>query len=798
MVGLGALHYEFPRLGLFLVRFALLLFVPAALSASQRPGDRAELRDSIVAVPAGGLGSQPRVVRGSLTAAESAAQMDFVVSLRMRNFERLESMIQAGLTVSRTEMESDYLPNRTDYARVASWLKGRGFTLTLSDNSHTNIFARGSVALVSDAFGVTFARVATAEGEFTSAITAPGVPVELAGAVLSINGLQPHIRARHRPIIQGGAGGLGTIDGSPTPADIANAYNVPSNLTGAGQTIAVICDAVPANSDLTAFWSACGIAQSLANYTVIDVAGGPGSGGDVFESTLDVEWASSMAPGAAIRFYAIPDLQYSSIQGAAAQILNDQQQNPGLNQVSISICGPENEAGGSGTLTSYSQTYALLAAAGVSVFACSGDGGSNPNPDAATLGYSPSYALTVEYPASDPNLTAVGGTEINFNSDWTPAGETTWFEVNPLGSTATVASGGGVSTRFPRPAWQVGIGVPAGTFRCVPDVAAQAKSGYLRYKGQDYTAYGTSLATPIWAGLTALINQARSEAGQAGMGILGSQVYPLIGTGDLTDITTGDNGAYSAGVGYDLCTGVGTPNVANLVAALAAKANPVIGTQPASQTVNSGSDVVFNVTASGAANFTYQWKLNGANLTDGGAVSGSNGPQLLIQGSSAANNGVYECVVTAGGVSLTSKPALLSVTVSPVPGYVVNISSRAFVGTGDSILIGGFFVGGSTSRSVLIQALGPALSSQGVSGVLQHPALSIHDSTGAVIYSNTGWGSSPVLLKAAAAAYANPVLQPDSADSEALLTLPPGGYTAEISGADGGTGVALCAIYQLP
>ena len=133
-----------------------------------------------------------------------------------------------------------------------------------------------------------------------------------------------------------------------------------------------------------------------------------------------------------------------------------------------------------------------------------------------------------------------------------------------------------------------------------------------------------------------------------------------------------------------------------------------------------------------------------------------------------------------------------------IPGFLVNISSRAFVGTGDGILIGGFFVGGTTSRSVLIQALGPALSSQGVSGVLQHPALTIHDSTGKVIYSNTGWGANPVLLKAAASAYANPVLQPNSSDSEALLTLPPGGYTAEIAGADGGTGVALCAIYQLP
>jgi len=154
--------------------------------------------------------------------------------------------------------------------------------------------------------------------------------------------------------------------------------------------------------------------------------------------------------------------------------------------------------------------------------------------------------------------------------------------------------------------------------------------------------------------------------------------------------------------------------------------------------------------------------------------------------------------VTTNGVAAQSDSAALVVGTAATPGYLVNISSRAFVGTGDSILIGGFFVGGSTSRSVLIQALGPALAAQGVTGVLQHPALTIHNSSGVVIYSDTGWGNNPVLLKAAASAYAQPVLQPDSADSEVLLTLPPGGYTAEISGADGGTGVALCAIYQLP
>jgi hypothetical protein len=82
--------------------------------------------------------------------------------------------------------------------------------------------------------------------------------------------------------------------------------------------------------------------------------------------------------------------------------------------------------------------------------------------------------------------------------------------------------------------------------------------------------------------------------------------------------------------------------------------------------------------------------------------------------------------------------------------------------------------------------------------VLQHPALTIHDSTGAVIYSNTGWGSSQVLRNAASSVYANPPLEAGSADSEALLTLAPGGYTAEVSGADGGTGIALCAVYELP
>ena len=285
----------------------------------------------------------------------------------------------------------------------------------------------------------------------------------------------------------------------------------------------------------------------------------------------------------------------------------------------------------------------------------------------------------------------------------------------------------------------------------------------------------------------------------------------LASTLTLSNIQTSAAGAYQVVVTD--AAGLATSTTVNLAV------NPSSGTafasQPVSQTIAPGSTVTFSVTPAGSVQSsirgnaplllpdvqgttTYQWQFNGVNLTDGGAILGSSTALLYIQGASAAYNGTYDCIVTTGGVAATSNTAGLTVATVTNPGYVVNISSRAFVGTGDSILIGGFFVGGSTSRSVLIQALGPALVSQGVTGTLPNPVLSIHDSTGKQIYLNSGWGANPVLLKAAAAAYANPVLKPDSADSEALLTLPPGGYTAEIYDAHNATGVALCAIYELP
>ena len=289
-------------------------------------------------------------------------------------------------------------------------------------------------------------------------------------------------------------------------------------------------------------------------------------------------------------------------------------------------------------------------------------------------------------------------------------------------------------------------------------------------------------------------------------------------TQGVLTISAGPNTAFAdaTAVGgvtyYYAVAAVTTGGVSDLSAVFSATTPeplPAILAPPGGQVLNSGSTLV--LTTASAPGITYQWSFTPqgsavsrilANSPAGAAtdiISGSGGPQLVISGATAASSGSYSVSAAySDGSTAASAPALVSVGQASNPGYLVNISSRAFVGTGDGILIGGFFIGGSTSRSVLVQALGPALSGQGVSGVLQRPALTIHDSTGAVLFSNTGWGASQLLLAAAASAYATPVLQPDSGDSEVLLTLPPGGYTAEVSGADGGTGVALCAIYQLP
>ena len=225
--------------------------------------------------------------------------------------------------------------------------------------------------------------------------------------------------------------------------------------------------------------------------------------------------------------------------------------------------------------------------------------------------------------------------------------------------------------------------------------------------------------------------------------------------------------------------------------------SPYFVSQPSSQTVASGSTVVFDAPAEAFPAATFQWSLNGAPLP------GANGPLLLVPHATAANAGAYTCTATSGVVSATSAVATLSVSSTADVGRLVNLSTRAQVGTGGSILIAGFAVGGAGTggqEALLGRASGPALAPFGVTGVLPDPQLQLYransDGSSTLLQTNNGWGGDLGILADAVAVGAFPWVDPSSHDSAIDTALAAGSYTLQIAGQGGDTGVALAEVYD--
>ena len=236
-------------------------------------------------------------------------------------------------------------------------------------------------------------------------------------------------------------------------------------------------------------------------------------------------------------------------------------------------------------------------------------------------------------------------------------------------------------------------------------------------------------------------------------------------------------------------TGISAVFPFTVVVSNGATAAPSFTIEPLSVSV-SGGTVAFYAVASNAT--SYQWMWNGST-----PVAGATSSILLISNASASA-GTYTCVATNASGSATSNPATLTITPTTNIGRLINISTRAQVGTGANILIDGFVIGGqgtSGAEPLLVRGSGPALTPLGVSGALPDPELQLFEGTN-VLATNNGWGGNAQVVSTAAAVGAFPWSNTSSKDSALLESESAGAYTAQVSGASNDTGVALIEVYD--
>jgi sugar lactone lactonase YvrE len=634
----------------------------------------------------GQKGHRPALINTSLTADQLNADMELEIALKMHNLSNLQSRVERNEIISAAEMASTYWPTALEHKIVLDWLKAQGFSIIRTDSNYLAIFVRAKVSVVQTSLKTKFARVVYNDTEYTSAISAPSLPQSLANVVVGIHGLQPHARMvpRHTLLPQASA----TNTPPYLPNQIANAYNASSlGYTGSGQTIGIISNAYPASSDLTKFWNAASVTVPASNIVQVNINGGPAIPSDsnsTAEACLDVEWASALAPGATIMVYGSNINDPAGFDRTYQQVYLDAQTRPGFSQFSLSF-GINESLIEADYLVIESQFMANLASVGITILAASGDGGSNPDP--STGSYIISAPLDVSYPASDPCVTGVGATHLVFNSSGTVSSESAWN-----------GSGGGSSHYYQRPLWQMGTGVTQGTYRLTPDVSAvgDPQTGATVYiGGSAQTIGGTSLATPIWAAFCAIINQSRSANKLTPLGYLNPRLYPLIGSSAFRDITSGNNGVYTATSGYDLCSGVGAPNVANIIQAALVPVNqaPLITTSISNRFTTLGQSASFAISVVGNQPFSYQWQRKAVgtsqwyNLTNSGNYSGIDSPFFTVSASTLSMSGdLFRCIVTNGSGSTTSTS--ISLTVSPTgmstlagwpgaPGFLDGIGTAA-------------------------------------------------------------------------------------------------------------------------
>jgi len=567
--------------------------------------------------------------------------------------------------------------------------------------------------------------------------TEPSVPAAIEPLVMGVAGLDDfHAKpAQARRVTPSAASARGSISprfNNPSgvhylaPDDLATIYNVKplyaGGYDGSGQRIVVTGESDVDLTDIQAFRALYGLPQNDPQFVLVPGLAYPGFTVSEQEADLDIEWSGAVARNAKIIYVYSVDARFAVFYAI------DQNLAP-IITFSFGLCESQNPQ----ALMSFTRAYAQQAnAQGITWLAATLDSGAagcdpalSPRTSKASLG------LAVSFPASLPEVTAVGGTQFDDASGdyWATSNsgslasalsyipEKGWNESGHIGLAAT---GGGLSKVFTRPVWQTGPGVPSANLRAIPDVSLSAAShdGYLVFSGGGPNAVaGTSAAAPAFAGILALVNQYQELNGvetRSGQGNINPNLYRLAETtpGVFHDVTAGDNIVpcvsgtpdcfagtlgYTAGPGYDPVTGLGSVDAFNLAVNLTKQwVTPTISVLSPASIITGAGSFTLAVTGSGFdAGSVVQWAgtplpttyLSGTQLIATVSASLSASPGFFnITVVSSAGTSVPVVLGVIGSFGATFKDQRVTRTAPPPTGCSVPSSVSSF-GISDNVFL---------------------------------------------------------------------------------------------------------------
>lgn len=475
------------------------------------------------------------------------------VTVRIRRKKSIDEVLAAGEIIKREDYAQEFGSSAEDVDLVETFANDHHLTTVLVDLARRSVILKGKISDFEEAFAV---NLHTEEQQGVPYRIRTGdiqVPVELADVITGVFGFDERPAARpmfqiynkDNKIVNHTAGAQ-----SYTGDQLAKIYGFPTGVTGKGQCIGIIeLGGGYKTTDITNYFKSLGIKKPVVKAVSVD--GGKNApttansaDGEVL---LDIEVAGAVAPDATMVVYFAPNTDQGFLD-AITQAVHDTTNKPSV----ISISWGSAEANWTPqALTNFNEAFKAAAVLGITICTAAGDGGSA---DGVTDG-----KVHVDFPSSSPYSLACGGTKLVTDGSNQITSEIVWHAASDS------ATGGGVSDVFPLPDYQANANVPASLNtkfigRGVPDVAADAdpSTGYkVLVDGQQLVFGGTSAVAPLMAALIALTNEQKGKAA----GFINPIIYS---TPNLCrDITVGDNKTtqtntgYTAGEGWDACTGLG-------------------------------------------------------------------------------------------------------------------------------------------------------------------------------------------------------------------------------------------------